>query len=320
MTPEEEKKIAQWGRKLNDEIPLDLILTKNKQSELFRDFCDSLGRIAPKIRIKVEHEEDPIPPVIRIGNVGYQAIPAGEELEPFLNVLNDSADYVKQLPLSLRNQLDELKIHALLKIYITPQCPFCPAMVKRLLSLAAVNEYVKITIIDGALFPEMAESDNIHSAPTVLLDDQFRWSGLVEVQEIVDIILNRDPAQLSAASLKSMLAEGDAVKVGNMMLDNEKFFPALLELLVNEKWPVRLGAMVAFETIATKDNKLAAYAVPFLWKSFPQAKDTVKGDILYLLGQTRDDKVIPKLKKVLNGPYPLDIKEAAEEALEEFNH
>jgi glutaredoxin len=319
MTPEEEKKIEQWGQKLNDKIRLNLILTKNKRSELFRDFCDSLARIVPKIKVKVEHEEDPIAPVIRIGNVGYQAIPAGEELEPFLNVLNDSADYVKRLPLSIRDQLDKLKIPALLKIYITPQCPFCPATVKQLLSLAAVNEYVKLTIIDGTMFSEMAESDNIHSAPTVLLDDQFRWSGSVKAQEIVDIILNRDPSQLSAASLKSMFEEGDAVKVANMILDSGKIFPALMGLLVDEKWPVRLGAMVAFETIALKDSKLAAYAVPFLWKSFPQAKDTVKGDILYLLGQTGDDRVIPKLETVLNGPYPLDIKEAAEEALEAFN-
>lgn len=320
MTPEEEKKIEQWGRKLNDEIRLDLILTQNKRSELFRDFCDSLARIVPKIRVKIEHEEDLTPPVIRINNVRYQAIPAGEELEPFLDVLDEGADYADQLPHSIRDQLEELKTHALLKIYITPQCPFCPATVKQLLSLAAANEYVKITIIDGTLFSEMAESDNIHSAPTVLLDDQFRWNGSVKVQELVGIMLNRDPSQISTASLKSMFEAGDALKVAEMMLDNGRMFSALMELLVNEKWPVRLGAMVTFETIATKDRKLAAYAIPFLWKSFPHAKDTVKGDILYLLGQTGDESVIPKLKAVLSGSYPLDIKEAAEEALEAFNY
>ncbi len=320
MTPEEEKIIEQWGRKLNDEIRLDLVLTQNKQSEMFRNFCDRLARIVPKIRVKIEHEEDLTPPVIRINNVRYQAIPVGEELEPFLAVLDEGCDYADQLPHSIRDQLEELKIHALLKIYITPQCPFCPATVKQLLSLAAANEYVKITIIDGTLFSEMAESDHIHSAPTVLLEDQFRWSGSVKVQELVGIMLNRDPSQISTASLKSMFEAGDALKVAEMMLDNGKIFSALMELLVNEKWPVRLGAMVTFETIATKDRKLAAYAIQFLWKSFPHAKDTVKGDILYLLGQTGDESVIPKLKAVLSGSYSLDIKEAAEEALEAFNY
>ena len=318
MTPEEENKIEQWGRKLNDEFRLDLILTENKRSELFRDFCDNLTRIVPKIRVKVEHEEDKTPPEIRIGNVRYQAIPTGEELAPFLEVLHGGAYYARQLPQSIRDQLDKLKIHSLLKIFITPRCPFCSVTVKQLLSLAAANEYVKITIIDGILFSERAKSDNIHSAPTVLLDDQFRRSGSVEIQELVDVMLNRDPSQISAASLKSMFEAGDALKVAKMILDNGKMIPALLELLVDEKWPVRLGAMVAFETIAAKNSRLAAYAIPFLWESFPQAVDTVKGDILFLLGQTGDDRVIPKLKTILHGSYPSDIKEAAKEALEAF--
>lgn len=162
----------------------------------------------------------------------------------------------------------------------------------------------------------MAASDNIHSAPTVLLEDQFRWTGSIQIQEVVDMILNRNPSQISAASLKAMFEDGSAVAVANMMLDRGEIFPAFMDLLVHEKWPVRLAAMVVFETIAEENRKLAGQTIPFLWDCFSRAEDTVKGDILYLLGNAGDKTVIPKIETLLDGPYPVEVIDAAKEALE----
>jgi len=47
--------------------------------------------------------------------------------------------------------------------------------------------------------------------------------------------------------------------------------------------------------------------------------DQVKGDILYVLGESKDPSVIPKLKSVSNGPYSGEVLEAAIEALEKFS-
>ncbi len=317
MIPEkEEKQIADWSQTVRDDIRIHLILTKDERSQAFKDFCDDLTRITPKINIKREKDDESKPPVIRIGNVGYHAIPTGKELEPFLSILADGYGQTQNDPLSVQQKLNQIRVPALLKVYIMPHCPFCPATVKQLLCLAAANESIKLTIIDGAFFPEMAASDKIQSAPTVLLDDQFYWTGSTQTEEIVDIILNRDLSRLSVSSLKTMFEEGNAVEVARMMLDSGKIFPAFTKLLVHKKWPVRLAAMVAFETIAEEDHTLVHHTIPYLWDGFLLAEDTVKGDILYLLGISRDKRIIPKLETVLNGPYGDDVKEAAQEALE----
>ena len=316
MIPEKEKQhIANWNRTLKDDIRITLILTEDERSQTFKDFCDDLTRIAPKIKIKQEKDDESKLPVIRVGNVGYQAIPTGRELEPFLSVLADGDGQTQKRPVSLHKTLHQLRVPALLKVYIMPHCPFCPATVKQLLCLAATSESIKLTIIDGSFFPEKAASDNIRSAPTVLLDDQFHWSGSIHVQDIVDMILSRDPSKLSALSLKAMFEEGDAAKVAEMMLDSGKIFPAFLELLVHQKWPVRLAAMVVFETVAEINQPLVQNTIPFLWDSFSKAEDMIKGDILYLCGISGDKNIIPKLKTILNGPFAVDVKEAAEEAL-----
>jgi len=317
MIPKQDaRKITRWAQELDEDMVIDLILTRDERSGTFRDFCDNLKRMAPNIKVKPENNEESTFPAIQVGNVRYQAIPGGKELEPFLDVLANRNTPTPNAQVSLQNRLSDNKIPAWLKIYIMPHCPFCPKTVVQCLSLARGNPFIKLTIIDGALFPEMAASDNIHSAPTVLLEDQFRWTGSIQIQEVVDIILNRDPSQLSATSLKAMFEDGSAVAVANMMLDRGEIFPAFMDLLVHEKWPVRLAAMVVFETIAEKNRELAGQTLPFLWDCFSRVEDTVKGDILYLLGNAGDKKVIPKIETLLNGPYPVEVIDAAKEALE----
>ncbi len=318
MTPREETIIKDWSRTLGTEIIIELTITPDERSRAFQAFCEHLSRLVPKVRIKTKNEPDTAFPEIRIENVRYQAIPSGKALESFLGIFSDKGSQVGSLPASMLEQLGRNEIPASLKVYVTPHCPFCPGTVRKLLGLAAANPFIMLTVIDGTLFPESAQSDYIQSAPTVILDDQFRWTASVQIPEVVDMILNRDLSRFSASSLRDMFNNGDALRVANMMLDSEKLIPAFLELLVHDKWPVRLAAMVTFEALAEKNNMLVAQANEFLWETFPQAEDAVKGDILYLLGKSRDANVIPKLKTVLAGHYPTDLKEAAREALDEF--
>ncbi len=269
MIPEKEKKqIVDWSQTLKDDMRIHMILTEDERSQTFKDFCDDLMRIVPRIKIKREKDKGSTPPTIQIGNVGYQAIPTGKELEPFLSALADGDGQTQNGPLSVHKKLHQIRIPALLKVYITPHCPFCPVTVKQLLCLAAANESIKLTIIDGEFFPEKAASDNIQSAPTVLLDDQFYWTGSIQMEEIVDMIINRDPSRLSASSLKTMFEEGGALEVARMMLESGKIFPAFTELLVHTKWPVRLAAMMVFETIAEENNTLVHHTLPYLWDCF----------------------------------------------------
>ncbi len=319
ISEKEKKQISNWSRTLKEDIFIHLALTGDERSRIFQDFCETLARIVPKIKLKKEKDKDETFPVIRIGNVGYRAIPSDQELEPFLMALAGDDSGIQNISSSVQDKLFQVNIPAHLKIYIMPHCPFCPALVKQLLLLAAASKFLRLTVIDGALFPETAASDKIRTAPTVLLDDQFHWSGSIQIQDIVDMVLSRDPSKLSVSSLEAMFKDGGAVKAAEMMLDNGKIFPAFLELLVHQKWPVRLAAMVTFETIAEKNQSLIRHAVPFLWNAFSGTEDTVKGDILYLFGISGDTKLIPKLETVLNGPYAAEVKEAAEEALGALN-
>ncbi|MCW7076853.1 MAG: thioredoxin family protein [Candidatus Syntrophoarchaeum sp.] len=320
MTPEDKAIIAEWYRNVDGEIRIGLIRTEDDRGKQIQTFCEDLSRLAPGIRIEQEESDGEQLPEISIGqNISYQAVPSGRELAPFLDVLSDRAALAGKLPLSVREALSQVRVPAMLRVYIAPQCPFCPRAVTLLLALAAPEGLIYLTVIDGTLFSERAENDHVRSVPTVILDDQFRWTGAIQLEELVHMMLTRDPSRLGTDSLRKIIEQGDAAGLAQMMMESGKIYPAFLDLLIHEKWQIRLGAMVAFEYLAEERKEMASQVIVPLWDRFSGVNDQVKGDILYVLGESKDPSVIPKLKSVSNGPYSGEVLEAAIEALEKFS-
>jgi len=319
MTPHEEKRIRKWNSELSGDIQISLLMTEDKRSREINEFCENLTRFAPKISVVKEDGESNEAPAIDIGHaLRYHAIPLGTELEPFLDALSGIHKKFSPVPVFILDRLKRIKQPAELRLYVSQQCHFCPETVRRIMPLAAANEFIHLTIVDCTLFPEMAQSDNIQSVPTVLLDERFRWTGSLRLEELVETITNRDPAKLGTSSLKRMLKEGNASRLAEMMLDKKTIFPAFLDVLVHKKWPVRLGAIVAMEEIAGRNPELAAQVIDPLWERFHHAEDPVKGDIIYILGELGNYEIAARLEMVLNGQYDSEIKEAAREALEKI--
>jgi hypothetical protein len=317
MTPGEEATIRQFNSELSADVHISLLLTDDERSDGFERFCGNLSRLAPRIHLTREEGESREAPAIRIGHaLRYHAIPLGKELGPFLEILPVLDARAPAIPLSVQDRLKSMNVPAVLSLFIAQQCPFCPVTVRHITPLLAVSEFIDLTIIDCTLFPEMAQINRIQSVPTLLLDKQFRWTGSFVLEEVVEVMTNRDPSKLSRLSLERMLKEGNAARLAENMLEKKAIFPALFELLTHHKWPVRLGAMVVMEEIASRDPDLAAQVVDPLWERFPRVEDSVKGDIIHVLGESRNHKIVPWMKMVLDGEYDAEVKEAAREALQ----
>jgi hypothetical protein len=321
MTPLEKKIIADFNAGLSSNIKLNLNLTKDDRSETLNEFCKELSELAPEISVKKNTENDSNAPSIQAGKrLVFHGAPAGTELKPFLEILAALDKNSAHIAENIRKPLNKITIPVELKLFVAQQCPFCPVMISRMFPLSFNNENIHLTIIDCTLFPELAEPDNIQSVPCVLLDEEFRWTGSTRMEEIIEVITNRDPAGLSASAIERICKEGNAADVAKMMIDKKMIFPAFFKLLIHEKWPVRLGAMVALEYITEKNRKLAAEIVDPLWKFFNDADVPVKGDIIHIVGETGDYEIIPKLKMILSGKYDDEIKNAAKEAVEKIEN
>lgn len=319
LTREEQHHITSWNDGLASDVALQLITTEDWRSTELESFCKTLTRLAPRVRIIKDDGYTKDLPALGIGpRLRYHAIPLGNELAPFLIALSFDLTELSRPTLPVLEAIEKVDMPAFLRLFITRQCPFCPATVQQLLPLPASSDLIHLAIMDGALFPEAAQRHGVRSAPTLFLDERFRWTGVVPLSELLEVMKDRDPVNLGTESLENMLKEGQALRVADMMLERGTIFPAFFDLLAHEKMFVRLGAMVVMEIIAEQDTGLAAQVIDPLWERFFQAPEQVQGDIIYVLAQPGDKKAIPKLETIMSGKYGGDVKEAAREALDKL--
>jgi hypothetical protein len=317
MTPKEEARIKNWHDTLAENVVLDLNLSDDPQSETLRTYCEIFTHHAPRIGFKKKAVEPDALPGIRITpQLAYHAAPQGPELDPFLDAITQC--HHKASPGQTSGHRINLtsNLPAMLKLFVAPQCPFCPAAVRQLLPLVQAGDNLGLAIIDSLLFEDYAQELNIQSVPTLLLDDHYRWSGTLPLQEIIQIINHRNPIQLGTDSLHNMLQQGDAEKLAAMMVAHATIFPGLYALLTHSKWPVRLGAMVVMETLCDQAPDLAKQVIAPLQDKFSTVDETVQGDILYTIGQAGDLGIIPWLESIEYQSASAEIKEAVREAVQ----
>ena len=316
----EEKQIIKLNQQLSQPIALGRVDSQHASNQLFKNFCDNLTRLAPKIKITPVQTEPQNSPQIHIGSgLRYQAIPSGYELQPFLDALTALDMGSANMAGALKRRLNENTLPAFLTIFISPQCTFCPQAVRELNALPLTAENIRLTVIDGTLFPEMVQNHNIRSVPTILLEDRFRWTGSVAIEELVDAIVTRSPSALRSSSLESIIKEGGAGQLAAMMMKAGLLFPAFYEVLTHDKWPIRLGAMVVMEQIIEEKPELAIEALDPLWQRFHQVAIQIQGDILHVFGEIGDPRSIPWVESILSGNFDPEVKEAAREAAEKIS-
>ena len=154
------------------------------------------------------------------------------------------------------------------------------------------------------------------SAPCLILDNGFRWTGAVTAEEVLSMVTQRDVSLLSSQTLKTILEQGDADWISREMIRAGTIFKGFVKLLLHDSWSVRLGAMVVVESLGEESPELALELCPTLIRAFDHSAVPVQGDILYALGETGNLETKKWVGEVFKGLENEEVKEAAKDAIE----
>lgn len=279
-------------------------------------FANELKNMLPNAQIKKEPVGVDELPGLYIGTgLRCHFIPNGQKLKGFLEALTLSGLPEASTPAKISELFGDLDLPADLRLYIAEGCPHCPKVLSQLIPIPFVNSKIRLSVFDPVFFPELMEKDAVRAVPTTLLDNDFRWTGALDLSELANVIDTRDPSNLGSGSLDMLLKEGNAMSVVEMFRESGHIYPAFIDLLTHPIWSTRLGAMVVMETLVESDPQLAAEIQQPIWQHFETANDPVKGDLLYIIGELRSINDVSKLKAIIEGEYNQDVKEAADEAL-----
>jgi glutaredoxin len=278
-------------------------------------FAEVLQKNWPQLALSREALAEGQMAYLQIGeNLRSAWVPKGEKLGLFLDTLAwASGD--KPAPAVA---VDPPDLPAAIRLYLADACPHCHQVLEMLLPLAFVDPLIRLTLIDAQIHAAQSAKDAVRSVPTTLLND-FRWSGTFPLDELLELIRVRSPANLGPAAMEMMLAGGKAEKLAELMLAEDHIFPAFYEVVTHPLWSVRLGALVVVETLAEKAPRLASKMAAPLWERYPRLGTAAKGDLIYLLGEIGAVALRDELRACYETETDSELRDALLETLEKLN-
>jgi len=302
-------------------VPLVFVRTGDSRSANLEAFFNEVTGLADCVRGIVRDGRQRLPAFLLGQGWSYCGVPTGRELQPFLQLLSLQEEPEPAVPESILLPLLNMRKPVSLRLYVTSACPQCPHVVRNFAPLPFRQPALRIQVIDATLFPEEAGRDDVRSTPSMIWKDDVRWTGNVPMEEVLGAVSGQGELDLGAETIISMVREGEAARLARLMLREKRLFSGLPEALVHPEFSVRLGAMVAMEEVVKSDPELARGILPELWQWMEQVPVSVKGDIVYLVGEVGSSEWQGILEEFLSR-YPVDddgIQELGQEALRKIS-
>lgn len=179
------------------------------------DYCDEIRSILKlltsssdklefvelsKGSLESEKFEAPLYPAILMNggkgyNIRFFGAPVGYEFATLVeDIIDVSQGYPRGLPIQLAEALiRHVTRRTVIKVFVTPTCPYCPLAVRTAHRFAMVNPLIYGDMIESLEFPELADAYGVYAVPKVVIEvdgeDKAEFEGaLPEVYFAAEVL------------------------------------------------------------------------------------------------------------------------------------
>ena len=137
---------------------------------------------------------------IKNTHITFAGVPMGHEFTSLVLALLHTGGHASKAKAEDIEQIKSLDQALNFEVYISLSCQTCPQVVQALNTMAATNNKIKATMIDGALFQGEVEERNILAVPAVYLNGEPFSQGALSLTDILNKVDSKG-AQRQAESL-----------------------------------------------------------------------------------------------------------------------
>lgn len=130
----------------------------------------------------------------------FSGIPGGHEFSSLILAILQAGGHTLKLDESIQKMVQRINQPLQFQTYVSLSCHNCPEVVQALNQFALLNDGISNEMIDGGLFQEQVEANNIQGVPAVFLNGKPFLNGKVDTARIIDKLQEQYPDLLSAAS------------------------------------------------------------------------------------------------------------------------
>lgn len=101
-------------------------------------------------------------------NIRYYGLPSGQEFAPFIYIHEYISEGVK-LPRRIVEEVESIETPMHIKVFVTPECPYCPLVVDFVNQIGMVNQNIIVDVIEAFENPYEADKYLVQYVPYVAI-------------------------------------------------------------------------------------------------------------------------------------------------------
>jgi glutaredoxin-like protein len=138
-------------------------------------------------------EPDQVPALVLTGaaqgRVRFLGIPAGLEFVTLLRGLIDVGRGSTSLAETTKQALGQLESDVHIRVFVTPDCPFCPPAALLAHQMAVESVRVTADVVEAQEFPELVARYRVQGVPKVVVNETVEFTGAQPEARFLDHVL-----------------------------------------------------------------------------------------------------------------------------------
>jgi NADH-dependent peroxiredoxin subunit F len=173
--------------------PIELVasLDDSPKAGEMKELLHEIAALTDKITVVEKYDGEERKPSFAINRAGtdvgvrFAGIPMGHEFTSLVLALLQVGGHPIKFDDAVIEQIKNLEGDFEFEAFISLSCHNCPEVVQALNSMSILNPRIKVTSIDGGVFPQEAEARQILAVPMLFLNGEYFGQGRASVEEIL---------------------------------------------------------------------------------------------------------------------------------------
>lgn len=173
--------------------PIELVATLDDSAKAheMQELLEEIVSLSDKITLVKRDDETVRKPSFSINRIGsdigvrFAGVPMGHEFTSLVLALLHVGGHTIKFDEAVIEQIRNLDGDYVFETFISLTCHNCPEVVQALNTMAVINPRIKVTTIDGGVFPQEVESRQIMAVPMMFLNGEHFGQGRTSVEEIL---------------------------------------------------------------------------------------------------------------------------------------
>ena len=119
-------------------------------------------------------------------NVKFYGIPAGHEFGALVGSIVDVSSGVVPLPPDIIEDIKSIDKEVKIRVFVTPQCPYCPNMTRLAHQAAILNPLISSEMVESLEFQDLSREFEVFGVPKTIINDSVSIEGLAPPDMFVD--------------------------------------------------------------------------------------------------------------------------------------